>query len=76
MFNNLLYYQINTHNKKLNYKIWHLEVVFFSVLITTDPIYEVKLTNQYKIIKELLARSLSGRKYNIAIHVINLAYMR
>ena len=32
--------------KKLNYKIWHLEV-FFSVLIDTDPIYEMTLTNQY-----------------------------
>ena len=33
--------------KQINYKIWHLEVVFFSVLINTDPIYEVTLTNQY-----------------------------
>ena len=33
--------------KKSYYKIWHLEVVFFSILINTDPIYEVTLTNQY-----------------------------
>ena len=38
------------NNKKLNYKIWHLEVdpvVSFSVFINTDSIYEVKITNQY-----------------------------
>ena len=34
------------NNKKLNYKIWHLEVDLV-VSFSTDPIYEVKLTNQY-----------------------------